>query len=101
MSYIYEILSVSAVAQALYDDKNAGWSSEGARALAEFIADIAYATDEPIELDVIAIRCEFAEYDDLAAFNDENGFTYATIEDLEEDTTVIRVDTGAIIVKEF
>jgi len=41
------------------------------------------------ELDVIGLCCEFAEYNDLATFNDENGEAFGNMEDLSDQYFVI------------
>ena len=44
---------------------------------------------EPHELDVVGLCCEFAEYNDLATFNDENGEAFGNMEDLSDQYFVI------------
>jgi hypothetical protein len=53
------------------NDKNAGWSRAGAFALAEYLEDFEQNTGEELELDVVAIRCDFSEYSDLIEWADE------------------------------
>ena len=57
-------LSTSQVADRLLNDDNANWSWEGAQALAEFLEDQENDLGEELEFDVVAIRCDFHEYDD-------------------------------------
>ena len=102
MGYIYEQLSTTEVARRLKNDPYAGWSYEGALALAEYLAEYVEDTDENMELDIVAIRCDFSEYEDLANFNQDTGSEFETIEDLQDNTTVIHVEnTGKIIVRTF
>jgi len=56
-------LSTNDIANALRDDKNADWSWNGALALAEYLEECEEDTGEEIELDVVAIRCDFSEYE--------------------------------------
>ena len=44
---------------------------------------------EPIELDVIALCCDFAEYDSIEDFQEEYGEQYVSLEDIEEQTVVL------------
>jgi|TARA_R110000737_G_scaffold208449_1_gene226318 hypothetical protein len=71
-------------------------------ALYEYLEDYSRDTGEPVELDVIALCCEYAEYENL----DEIKAAYSmhadieTIEDLREHTQVIEFKYG-IIIQEF
>jgi hypothetical protein len=44
---------------------------------------------EPHELDVVGLCCEFAEYNDLATFNEESGEAFGNMEDLSDQYFVI------------
>jgi hypothetical protein len=59
-------LSTSDIAHALKSDKNAAWSWDGARALAEYLEEYEESTGEELELDVCAIRCDFSESTSLS-----------------------------------
>jgi len=61
-------LSTSDIARALKSDENAAWSWNGARALAEYFEQLEEETGEEMELDTVAIRCDFSEYDSLEAW---------------------------------
>ena len=43
----------------------------------------------PYELDVIGLCCEFAEYNDLATFNEESGEKFENMNDLGDQYFVI------------
>jgi hypothetical protein len=58
-------LSTYEIADLLTDDENANWSRAGAFALAEYLEDIEAVTGQEMEFDVVAIRCDFAEYSSL------------------------------------
>ena len=58
-------LSTSDIARALKSDRNAAWTWDGAKALAEYLEEYEESTGEEMELDVCAIRCEFSEYASL------------------------------------
>lgn len=99
MTYIYEQLSTYQIADALKQDSNAGWSYEGAKALAEYLEEYVASTGEPLELDIVAIRCEFSEYASLEELK-ENYSDIETMSDLEDHTTVL-VFAGGIIIQDF
>lgn len=56
------------IADALRKDENADWSFKGAKALAEYLEEWEESTGEELELDVVAIRCDFSEYPSLQAW---------------------------------
>jgi len=58
---------------------------------------------EEIELDVIALCCDYTEYDDLDEFHgDHDKDEYRTVDDIADETTVIPIgDTGGFIVGNF
>ena len=55
-----------------------------------------------IKLDVIAICCEYAEYDSLKDFQDDYGDEYKSLENIENRTTLIKIEgTEGFIVEQF
>lgn len=58
-------LNTYEIADALYHDENANWSRNGAKALAEHLEQYEEDTGTELELDVVAIRCDMAEYESL------------------------------------
>ena len=95
MTYIYETLDTIQITNRLLDDAYGGWSYNGAYALAHYLESLTEDC-EPIELDVVALRCEFTEYatieEVLEQYND-----IKDLEDLQDHTTVIEFDGGLII----
>ena len=57
-------LTTNDVAQALKSDENANWSWQGSLALAEWFEEMEDEDNEQ-DLDVVAIRCEFSEFESL------------------------------------
>ena len=89
-------LNTYQVADLLKQDDNANWTYAGSMAIAEFFEELENDTDESIELDVVAIRCEFSEYKNFDEVK-ENYSDIKTLEDLHDNTLVIEFDTGLII----
>lgn len=58
-------LTQSEIARLLMEDKNADWSWEGARALAQYFDE---ECPEDAEFDVVETRCEFSEYPSLQSW---------------------------------
>jgi hypothetical protein len=74
------------------------FSYDALRALFDWYEQLEEATGEQIELDVIAICCDWTEYDSIEQFNhDRGGDYYETIEDIERETTVIEFDGGFLV----
>ena len=111
---IYETLTITQIAQAIYNDDNANWSYEGAYAIAEYLEDLSDDLGENIELDVVAIRCEYSEYtleEFVEAYStyfdwmtdDEREDFGTVVEHIEQYTTVVYGNSAQdiIIVQEF
>jgi hypothetical protein len=56
-----KILTNYDIAHELLQDANAAWTRAGAFALAEHFEQIEEDTGEEMEMDVVAIRCDFSE----------------------------------------
>jgi len=74
---------------------------EGLQALFEWLEDYEYYTKEEIELDVIALCCDYTEYTSLDQFQLDYGDKYATLDDIQDETTVIEIGNGGFIVAGF
>lgn len=80
-----------------FDRDNFGY--EGKRALFDYLEQLEEDTGEQIELDVIALCCEYTEYSDI----EEIKGVYPSIknmEDLQNNTQVIEFE-GGIIIQDF
>lgn len=53
------------IANALLSDEFGGWSYAGAYALAEYLEELEEDCGMEMELDVVALRCEYSEFDSL------------------------------------
>lgn len=58
-------LTTHDIARELQADSNANWSWAGALALAEYFEEYEESSGEEMEFDACAIRCDFAQYDNL------------------------------------
>ena len=52
-------------------------------------------------MDYVAFCCEYTEYNNIKEFQADYGTDYKTIEDIEEQTTVIRIDNQSFIIQQF
>ena len=82
------------------------FSYEGLTALYEYLEELEEGCETKIELDVIALCCGYAEYDNLIDFKIDYDGTYGDecwcLEDIEEKTTVIRIaETKRFIIEQF
>lgn len=58
-------LSTSEIVDFLMADDYANWSRAGAYALADYLEQLEEGSGIEIELDVVALRCDYSEYDSL------------------------------------
>ena len=77
------------------------FSYNARQALFEYLENLSEDIGEPIELDVIALCCEYSEYANLAEFQKEYGAEYKSIEDIEQETLVIKIDDESFIIQQF
>ena len=85
--------------------KNAGrgnqFSREALKALFEYLEECEAGKGEEIKLDVVALCCEFTEYEDIEEFQADYGAEYEDIDDIARKTLVIPVDDNAFIIQDF
>jgi len=77
------------------------FSYAGLSALFDYFEELEDDTGEELELDVIAICCEFTEYENISEFQANYGTEYETIEDIEDQTPVIMVNNQSFIIQAF
>ena len=61
-------LNTYEAANMLLNDENGGWSYAGSLAMIEFLEDIELGLGEEMELDMVAIRCDYSEYESLQSW---------------------------------
>lgn len=78
------------------------FSYEGKRALFDYLESLREDLNEDIELDPIALCCEYTEYDSFKDYQNNYGDKVKTLEELEDHTTVIRIeDTDRFIIQQY
>ena len=77
------------------------FSYEGLQALYLYLEEYEEDTGEEINLDVIALCCEYAEYDSLEELQANYGEKYGSIEDISDETALIPVDDNSFIIQQF
>jgi hypothetical protein len=77
------------------------FSREALFALFDYFEELEQDIGEDIELDVIGICCDYTEYESIEEFQEQCNDSYKSIEDIEDETTVIRLDSGGFIVQNF
>ena len=98
----------------IYDFVNAFESSDtyknnftrkGLHALFEELEQYEEDMGEELDFDMIALCCEYAEYESLKEFQDDYGKEYETFENIQEETILIPVDVeyfaGSSEIKSF
>jgi len=77
------------------------FSYEGLGALYDWLEEYYSEADQPYDLDVIALCCEFSEYDSLQQFNEDYNREYENIDDITDDTWVIKINSEKFIIQNF
>ena len=87
--------------------REGNFSNDGLVALYEYLEMLEDDTGQPIELDVIALCCEFTEYDNLEEFQADYGREFSNIDkrfkySIEDNTTIIPIEgTDGFIIQNF
>jgi len=71
------------------------FSYEGLRVLFDYLEDLEQSLEEPIELDVIALCCEYTEITD-----DEDCYRDYIGDDAERDDLIVAILESSVIVRE-
>lgn len=77
------------------------FSREGRFALFEYLEELEEGTGQEIELDVIALCCEFTEWENLKEFNEAQVYEDMILEEIYHYTTLIIVDEERFITQDF
>ena len=77
------------------------FTKAGLSALYNYLEDLGEATGQQVELDVVALCCEYAEYENLKEFRNDYGKWYETMEDVAHSTELIMIDEDSFIVQQF
>lgn len=98
-------------ADILLADNNASWSYPGALAICEHLEELEGELGEDIEMDAVAIRCEWREYETAVEAAEDTGWEYeGDDEDAKEDaartwlsekTSVLEFKGGVVVRTEF
>jgi len=76
------------------------FSYEALGALYDYLEQYSEDVGEPMELDVIAICCEFVEYDSLYDVV-QDYWDIESLEDLHDHTQVIELANGGLVIQQF
>lgn len=90
---MYQNVNFSQFCDAFGDERKNQFSYEGKRALFDYLEQYEDDTDEKIELDIIALCCDYTEYEDLAELQ-KNYSDIETMEELENNTQVIKIENS-------
>jgi asparagine synthetase A len=84
-------------------DRENNFSRAALQALFDHFEEIEEETSEEIELDVIAICCDYTEFSDIEEFwTSYNKEDYPDMESIEYETTVISIlDSDSFIIQNF
>lgn len=88
-----------------WTDRKYTFSYNGKRALFDYLESYEQDTDEEIEMDIIALCCEYSEYESVleCAQDYQKDITdeKEAREYLDDHTMVIDVDGGGVIIQNF
>ena len=77
------------------------FSYDGLKAMFEYLEEFEDGTGAEIELDVVAICCDYTEYFTLKDYNNDYGKEHKEIDEIADDTTLIKIDDGRFIIQQY
>ena len=81
--------------------RGSSFSYEGKKALFDYLNELGEEIGESIELDIIAICCDFKEFKSLKDFNNYYNYNVDSIDDIYYYTIVIPIDNESFIIQDF
>ncbi|MEI6296193.1 MAG: hypothetical protein WCO84_00925 [bacterium] len=86
-----------------FDDYGRGdnFSIQGRIELFDYLEGYEDSTGVDIELDIVALCCDFTEYKNLQEFQDNYGSDFESFEDIEQATNLIMIDTESFLIQDF
>ena len=82
--------------------RNEQFSYDGKKALFEYLEALEEDLDEEIDLDVIALCCEYTEYESIKEYQEDHGDNYKNLDSIEQVTMVIRIEgKDSFIIQQF
>lgn len=83
-------------------DRKDSFSYYGSKALYDYLVDLYSDADQPYKLDVVELCCTYSEYDSLEDFNRDYNREYENVDDIQEDTTLIKIPKSeGFIIQQF
>ena len=77
------------------------FSYDALNALYDYLEQYEEDTGFEIELDVVAICCEYTEYESLEEFQGNYGEDFETVESITDHTSVIMINDDSFIIQDF
>lgn len=94
-------------------NRNDNFTYEGKRALFEYLESYEEDTGQQVELDIIALCCEYSEYEDLDEYLqnyntdinkedfEEEEFKEEVFKEIQDKTTLIKINDEAFIIQAY
>jgi hypothetical protein len=101
---IKQIVNFSQFCDSFSDTYKNNFSYEGKRALFDYLEQLSEDTGEDIELDTIALCCDYLEYENLKEYNKDYNTDnpFDSLEEVEENTQVIRIEgSDGFIIQQY
>ena len=93
-------INFSQFCDAFYDmGRENAFSYQGKKALFEYLEELSEDCGTEVELDVVALCCEYSEYSEFKEVKET--YDIENLEDLYEHTQVIEFNHGSLIVADY
>lgn len=89
---IFKQINFSEFCDSFSETYKNNFSYEGKRALFDWLEQYSEDTGENIELDTVALCCEYDEWKDIEQYNENYGTQYTDASDIDEQGICILID---------
>ena len=86
--------------QEFRDIRPENFSLDGLDALFDYITELEEDLGEQIRFNVVALCCDYSQYNTLADYNDDYGTKHESWDDVADETTVIKITDEAAIIQQ-
>ena len=86
--------------QEFRDIRPDNFSLDGLDALFDYINELEEDLGEQIRFDVVALCCDYSQYNTLADYNDDYGTEHESWDEVADETTVIKITDEAAIIQQ-
>lgn len=72
--------------------RGGNFTYEALKTMFSYFEEIEECTEQPMNLDVISICCDYTEFNSIDKFNEAQGTGYKTLDEIQDNHSIIVID---------